>query len=65
MTEADVRELLRKACEAAGSDRAWALEHKLSAQYVGDVKNGKRSIGPAILKALGLSAVTTYRRLRK
>ncbi len=65
MTEDDVRKLLRKACEDAGSNRAWALANDLSPQYVGDVIEGKRSIGPAILKALNIEAVTTYRRIRK
>lgn len=65
MTEDDVRKLLRKACEDAGSDRQWAIAHDLSAQYVGDVRRKKRPIGPAILKALGLEAHTTYKRLKR
>jgi hypothetical protein len=65
MTEDDVRGLLRKATEDAGSRRAWALAHDLSAQYVGDVIDGKRSIGPAILAALNIEAVTTYRKIKR
>ena len=65
MTEADVLKLLRKSCDEAGTVRAWALANSVSPQYVGDVLVGKRSIGPAILKALGIEAVTTYRRIKK
>jgi hypothetical protein len=65
VTEDDVLRLLGKACEDAGSDRQWAIAHDLSAQYVGDVRRKKRPIGPAILKALNIEAVTTYRRIRK
>lgn len=65
MTEDDVRDLLRKSCDKLGSVRAWAIENDCSAQYVGDVLNGGRSPGPAILKGLGLEAVTTYRRIKR
>ena len=54
MTEADVLKLLRKSCDEVGTVRAWAMANDVSPQYVGDVLGGKRSIGPAILKALGL-----------
>ena len=65
MTEKDVRRLLIEVCVDAGSTRAWALANDLSPQYVGDVLKGKRSLGPSILKALGIEAVTTYKRVRK
>jgi len=65
MTEADVLRLLRKSCDDIGTVRAWALANDVSPQYVGDVLAGKRSIGPAILRALGIEAVTTYRRKGK
>ncbi len=71
MTEDDVRTLLHKATDEAGGVRAWAREHGLSAAYVSDVRLGRRSLGPAILDALGVEiakvipAVTTYRRKGK
>lgn len=71
MTEDDVRALLHKATEKAGGVRAWARAHNLSAAYVSDVRLGRRSLGPAILAALGLEiakvipAVTTYRKTGK
>lgn len=70
MTEDDVRALLHKATDKAGGVRAWARLHKLSAAYVSDVRLGRRSLGPAILDALGVEvakvipAITTYRRKR-
>ncbi len=65
MTEAEVLQLLRKACGNAGSNRAWALANDLSPQYVGDVLAEKRQIGPSILKALGLEVVTVYRKVKR
>ena len=64
MTAGEVRELLRKACEKAGTQGAWAKAHEVSAAYVSDVILGRRDPGPAICEALGLEAVpaTTYRR---
>ena len=57
MTEDDVRALLHKATDKAGGVRAWARTHKLSAAYVSDVRLGRRSLGPAILDALGVEYV--------
>lgn len=55
----DPRQELRAACDAAGSQKAWAAAHGLSAAYVSDVLRGKPP-GDAILAALGL--VRSYRR---
>ncbi len=67
MNEEDVRKLLRKACDEAGSPRAWALANSLSPSYVGDVLDKSRAPGPSICAALGIekSTVTTYRKARK
>ena len=64
MTTDDVRDLLKRACERAGTQGAWAKAHEVSAAYVSDVLLGRRDPGPAICEALGLEAVpaTTYRR---
>jgi hypothetical protein len=60
MTEAQVRELLRRNCQEAGSQQAWAALHGLSAPYVSDVLGGKRAPADAILGALGLQKVVIY-----
>lgn len=68
MTADDVRDLLRKACEKAGSLRAWAREHGLSAAYVSDVIAKRREPGPAICEAFEIEAVrgeTTYRKMKR
>lgn len=49
--------------------RALALELAVSAAYLSDIMNGKRTAGPKVLDALGLEKVTRietiYRRRRK
>lgn len=69
MTASDVRAMLKRACEKAGSNRAWALARDLSPAYVGDVLNGRRDPGPAICEALGIERVVvetvTYKKARK
>jgi hypothetical protein len=66
MTVDEVRAALRKACEKAGSLRAWARSRGVSPAYVSDVLLGQRAPGPAILEALGLEVErtekTVYRR---
>jgi hypothetical protein len=68
MTSDQVRALLRAECNAAGSIRAWARKHDLSAMYVSNVLRGKQAPGPSICKPLGLvqetKRVVTYRRAR-
>lgn len=60
MTEEDVRALLRLACDKAGSQRAFARKHKLSAAYVSDVIRGSRTPAHSICKALGLTRAVRY-----
>ena len=60
MNTEQVRQLLKKACDAAGSQRQWALAHGLSAPYVNDVIKGNRSPGESIIKALGLRKEERY-----
>lgn len=40
----------------------WATKHHISPAYLSDVLRGKRNIGPAILRALGMKAVTYYKK---
>jgi hypothetical protein len=59
----DVLRILRGACASAGSQRAWAEKHGLSAAYVSDVLKGRRNPGPAICKPLRLLEVTIYQEI--
>jgi hypothetical protein len=54
MTEDQVRALLRAECDKAGSIRAWARKHDLSAMYVSKVLRGQQAPGPSICRPLGL-----------
>jgi hypothetical protein len=66
MNTDQVRALLRAECDKAGSIRAFARKHELSAMYVSSCLRGKQEIGPAICRPLGLvrevRRVVTYRR---
>lgn len=55
-----VYEMIEAACEAAGSQKAWAERHGLSSGTVGDVLHTRRDPGPKLLRALGLRRVTRY-----
>lgn len=65
MNVSQVRTLLRKACDLAGSQAAWARDANVSRAYVSDVLGGYRMPGASILAPLGLEAtvnrVVTYR----
>jgi|HubBroStandDraft_4_1064222.scaffolds.fasta_scaffold122747_2 hypothetical protein len=52
-TEEQMRQLLREACDKAGSQRAFALANGVSAQYVGAVLMGDKVMSEKIGKALG------------
>jgi hypothetical protein len=54
--------LLRRRCDEAGGQKAWAKANGVSAAYVCDVLNGRREPGDGILRPLGLEKVVTYRR---
>ena len=66
MNTDQVLALLRAECDKAGSIRAWARKHGVSAMYVSNVLRSKQEPGPAICKPLGLTretkTVVTYRR---
>ena len=65
MTATEVRSMLKRACTAAGTARAWAKAHGVSEAYVSDVLNSRRDPGEAICKALGLVSEQTYRKVPK
>lgn len=50
----DVQNMLRQACEKAGSQRAFALEHGLAAQYLTQVLSGERPPSAKLCEALGI-----------
>ncbi len=60
-----VRTALRAACEAEGTQIAFADRHDLSTAYVNDVLKGRREPGESILRALGFERVVRYRRTRQ
>lgn len=59
----DVRKHL--ASQAKPTQSAWAKKHGVAAAYVSDVINGRREPGKAILDALGLERIVTYRRKKE
>ena len=58
ITEYQMREVLRKACDAAGSQLAWAEANGFSPSFVSDVLKKKRGISEELLKALGYLKLT-------
>ena len=56
----DLRKMLRDACEAAGSQKAWAKANGLSITYVSDVLAGRREPGKGIAQAFGFKPITVY-----
>ena len=65
LTSLDVCATLRRACQAAGGQTAWAQANSVSPQYVCDVLNARRDPGDAILAALGLRRIVRYVEARK
>jgi len=61
----DPVEELRQACADAGSMARWADFHGITESYPCRVLRGEIGPGPAILDALGLERVVTYRRVPK
>lgn len=52
---------LRKSCNAAGGQAAWAAKHEISAAYVNDVLRSRRQPGDKITQALGLEKAMLWR----
>jgi len=65
MTLDQVLALLRRECEKAGSQDAWARSNGVTGAYVSDVLNRRREPGDGILRPLGLEKTTVYRRIRQ
>jgi hypothetical protein len=64
MTLDQVLVLLRRECDKADGQAAWAKRHGISAAYVSDVLNRRREPGEGILRPLGLEKAVTYRRIK-
>ncbi len=56
----EVIALLRRKCDAAGGQTAFAKLHGISAPYISDVLNGRRDPGDKVLEAIGLERAVTY-----
>jgi DNA-binding transcriptional regulator YdaS (Cro superfamily) len=63
MTNDQVIALLRKRIEQAGSQKAFAIQHELSPAFINDLLQGRREPSAAILHALGLERVVTFRKV--
>jgi hypothetical protein len=63
LREIDVFAELRRACDAAGGQKAWCDRHGIAAQHLNDVLMCRRQISDRILAALGLARVTRYARV--
>ena len=59
----EMRQVLREACEVAGSQSAWAKANGLSSAYVSDVLAGRREPGKSIAQVFGYEPVTMYKEL--
>ena len=55
ITEAQMRDRLRAACEAAGGQTAFAREIGVTRQFIGQILTGEKSPTEAIRNRLGLA----------
>lgn len=63
MATVDPLTILQKHCDGRPLSEA-AKELDVSPQYLSDVLHRRREPGPAILKAIGVERVITYRRVK-
>ena len=64
MKSDDVKKVLKKACEKAGGQRAWARQHDVSPAYVCETLAERREIGEKILKVLGYKSTVFYQKVK-
>jgi DNA-binding transcriptional regulator YdaS (Cro superfamily) len=57
LNEQEVLDLLHRAVERAGTQRAFARQHKMSVAYVNDVLHKRRPLADRILAAIGCERV--------
>lgn len=60
LRESDVRAILRRAVVEAGSARAWARQHGVSEQWLGQVLKRRKAVGMRIGLALGFRRQTVW-----
>jgi len=60
LNEQNMIAILEKACETAGSQRAWSEANGLSPAFVNDVLQGKRGVTDRIAEALGYVKFTGF-----
>lgn len=60
----DVSALLRKACDDAGSQKAFASRAGVSAAFVHAVLSAKSAPSGSILRAIGLRKITRYTKIK-
>ena len=63
LSDDDVLEAIRSRAKIAGSLRALAREWSVSHAYISDVLRREKPPGDALLRPLGLKAVTYYERV--
>lgn len=56
----DVRAMLRRECEKAGGQSAWARAHDVAQSYVNSVISGKQIAGLKLSTALGLAQIIAW-----
>jgi len=62
LRQVEVFGALRRACDEAGGQKAWAEAHGIAPQHLNDVLMCRREISDRVLAALGLVRVTRYAR---
>jgi len=63
MTAEKLRDMLRRECERAGSQAAWAKKHGIGPAYISDIISGRREPGAKLLRALGVERMVCYCRV--
>ena len=63
MTKQEVLKILKIACNAKGSQRAWAKDNGFSDAYISDVLARKRELSDNVCRSLGFERIVSYRKL--
>ena len=63
-TADEVRAMLRRQCEEAGGQKAWATENRVSTAYVNDILQCRKMPGGMVAEILGVHRSTVYRWIR-
>ena len=60
LNESQVRNLLKRECDAAGGQKQWAEKHMISESYVCDALQCRRTLGRKLTEALGVKYIAMY-----